>query len=353
MFRKLVAIFLPTSLGIVMVALVLTVGEIGAEEQGVGGIEINGLLWGDGDYLDYTRKGEAEAARGFLYIKSAGPDLLQVLVRVSYTVNDNVFSPTKTSYVRDIGFEEGYNLTLGWNPGHDIIDLVQTDQLQIFIRCGAGAGSWTYFWVQDLAYNNNETILPPYDWRSDQLGGDGIAEVSSDPTNHPVPPGGIVITSHSSLEYNLENSSWILITQTNKSPNAVAWMSPDVASRGLISLTIPPTDVNAITGIHEDYPFYLSTGPSPTDLYEWPLNYEMLLDTSACGANPVYLGVLSAHSSPSKDGNEDVPIPTAVTLSFVKILDSGPNQSVILVAAGLLAIATSMVLIRRRYYSKE
>jgi hypothetical protein len=39
MFRKLVAIFLPASLGIVMVALVLTVGEIGAEEQGVGALK--------------------------------------------------------------------------------------------------------------------------------------------------------------------------------------------------------------------------------------------------------------------------------------------------------------------------
>ena len=219
--------------------------------------------------------------------------------------------------------------------------LVQSDHLQIFIRCGQGAGSWTYFWVQDLAYNKNETLFPPYDWRSDQFGGDGFTEVSSDPTNHPVPPGGIVITSHSSLEYNLENSSHILVHETGQSPFAENWSSPDVATRGSISLTIPPTDVNAITGIHEDYPFYLSTGASSTDLYEWPLNYEMLLDTSACGANPVFVGVLSAHSSPAKGGQEDVPIPTAVTLSFVKIFDSGPNRSVILVAAGLLALATA------------
>jgi hypothetical protein len=118
-------------------------------------------------------------------------------------------------------------------------------------------------------------------------------------------------------------------------------------------LTFPPTDVNALTGVHEDYPFFVRTGLSPTDLFEWSVNYEMVLDDTACGSEPTFIGIPSAHNSPSKDGNEDVEIPTAVTLSFVKILDNGPNQSVILVAAGLLALATSMVLIRRRYYSKE
>jgi uncharacterized repeat protein (TIGR01451 family) len=101
------------------------------------------------------------------------------------------------------------------------------------------------------------------------------------------------------------------LNETGQSTNYNDWMSPDLSPKGTISVTIPPTDVNAIYGFHEDYPFYVSTGAAPIDLYEWAIVYEMALDLTACGSEDVYFGIPSAFNAPSKDGNEDVEIPAA------------------------------------------
>jgi hypothetical protein len=83
--------------------------------------------------MEYTTKSEALGSRGFLYTNRASSTTINVLVRVSYTVNDNIFSPTKTSYVANIGLEEGI-INLGWSPGHDILDL-SPNRRQRFDRC--------------------------------------------------------------------------------------------------------------------------------------------------------------------------------------------------------------------------
>jgi hypothetical protein len=361
MSKRYAFLLLPAFLGILLVALVLRVGDTGAEALAPG-FEINGLFWGDQDYQDYTLWSSALGDRGFLYLNRVAPDRLNVLVRMSYAVNDNVFSPTKTSYVADIGLEEGF-MDLGWNPGHDLQDLVSLDHLELFMRCGAGSEAWTYSWIQDLVYDANnanpELPDPNYDWRSDQFGPDslpgGVGVVSSDPINHPVPASGIIMTSHSSLEYNLENSSWIVINETGQSTNYNDWMSPDLSPIGTISLTIPPTDVNAMTEVHEDYPFFVSTGAAPTDLFEWSISYEMVLDISPCveAGEATYIGVPGAHNSPSKDGNEVVEIPTAIRLSEFRVGDYRPSAPLTFIAVGLLVMVTLAIMIRGLRQSKR
>jgi uncharacterized repeat protein (TIGR01451 family) len=299
---------IPLAIGLLLVATVLAVTRA---DHVSSTIDVNGLYWADGDHEVYILSSAALGDRGFLYVSPQSSSTVAVLVRVSFSVSDNVYSPTKTSYVADIGVAEGY-AGLGWDVGHDLPDLVGSDHLEIFMRCDDGNDAWAYSWIQDLVYdaNNNHPGLPnpDYDWRSDQHGPDGSTVVSSDPTNHPVPASGVVITSHSSLEHNLEASSWILSHETGQSTNYGDWMSPDVAPKRTLSLTVPPTDVNAVSGVHEDYPFFLATGAAPSDVYAWSVNYEMLVDTSACAGQPVYFGVPAAHNSPSKDGNEDVEI---------------------------------------------
>ena len=42
--------------------------------------------------------------------------------------------------------------------------------------------------------------------------------------------------------------------------------------------------------------------------WEWNMVYEMGLDVSVCGSSQIYLEVVSAHNSPVKTGDENVPI---------------------------------------------
>ena len=301
---------------IIGMMIVFTFMVVSASEMNMSDteIDINGLFWGDSDYLKYNLRSEAIGKRGYLYYTKRSDTTVDVLVRVDPYVNDNAFEPIKTSYIADIGLSEGYDL--GWNPGHDLNTLVGSEHLEIFMRCGTGNDAWTYSWIQDYVYDANQDP-PNYDWRSDQFGPDGSPEISNDPAGHPVPEEGIVLESHSSLEYNLENSSWFLVNETGVSNNYNNWQSPDLSPIGTISVTVPITDVNAVSGSHEDYPFFVQTGVEGTDLFEWAMIYEMTLDFSVCGSQPIYIGVPSAHNSPAKSGSEDVEIPTGEPIQTV------------------------------------
>jgi hypothetical protein len=164
---------------------------------------------------------------------------------------------------------DGYTQSVGWNAGHRLSDLIRTDAIEMFMEC-------------------------------DTMGDDGAAVSSS--TGSDIPVSGIILTSHSSLEYNLENSSWII---NQASPNPYAWTSLDVNGDNTISIVDDPDDITSITGMHEDYPFFLSTGASPTDLYEWAISYEMALDVSHCTPSEAVIGVASIHNSPEKGADAD------------------------------------------------
>jgi hypothetical protein len=331
MNQKKLKLFIPFLVGPILVFLLLFTLDAKAE---VTDIDINGLYWGDGDYQEYTLRSESPGGRGFIYADRVSADRIYALVRVSYSVNDNAFKPVKDSYIESVG----------WNPPHSLSSLIGSDHLAMFMECGDDRWEWK----QDLLYDFNESdpVLPDpvYDWRSDQFGPDGAAVTSS--TGAAIPPSGIVIESNSSTEYVLENSSWILSDQWSNSTNYNDWMSLDLDPLGTISKTVPITDVNAITGVHEDYPFYRSTGAAPNDLFEWEVSYEMILDVSHCGSEAVYLGADSAHNSASKDGDEDVEIPTAINLVSFSVDFSEPSRlPALLVGAGLLVVLVVLALI--------
>jgi hypothetical protein len=243
-------------------------------------IEINGLFWGDEDYMEYNFVSDFDSGRAFLYQKLVDSGTMYVLVRVSYETNDNAFSPNTD-----------YTASVGWNDGHLLSDLIETDYLEMFMECG----SHRWEWRQDLIYNSGGPG-EPFEWRSDTMGDDGV-EVYS-PTDSVIPTSGIITALHSSLEYNLENSSWML-NQAGTDPDY--WTSPDINEINSISIVEVPHDINTITGEHEDYPFFLSTDSSSTDLYEWAISYEMSLDVSHCNPNEVVIGVANIHNSPSKN----------------------------------------------------
>ncbi len=332
--RKIIQSIIPLFLGIILVSLVMVVGSVGAEVDALD-IQINGLYWADDDYKDYAFISESEPdGRGFLYANNVGPNTVYALTRVSYKANDNAFSNDKS-----------YTGSVWWNSKHPLSSLIQSDHLAMFLECDTADGPHTFEWLQDLVYDADPGT--GYDWRSDVDGPDGSAVSSS--TGGVIPASGIVITSHSSTEYNLENSSWAAGQEALGPGNPDLWTSLDLAPLGTISTTDPLTDVTAVTGVHEDYPFFRSTGAAPGDLWEWEISYEMVLDVSHCEPGTVRIGSNSAHNSPPKDGEEDIEIPTAISLNSVTAAATN-NWAIIAVAGfGFLMITTGVVLrINRR-----
>ena len=339
MHHLIIRVLTPIFIGLFLVVLVFVAATVEADESG-GSIDLNGLYWGDGDYLDYNFKSQTETDdRGFLYVNQAGPGQLYVLVRVGWMGNDNAFSLNKPN-------QDPYLASVGWQNPHDLGRLIGSDHLELWLECGTGEPAPRWTWIQDLLYDAD--LGPGYDWRSDFTGPDG-APVTS-PTGDDIPPSGIVITSYSSLEYNMKNSSWIFSQQAIYPNNPVQWMSPDLDPLGTISTTSPMTDVNAITGIHEDYPFFVSTGSSPSDLFEWEISYEMLLDVSHCGEDSIFIGVSSAHNSPPKEGPEDIVIPTAIRLTSASAKAGGSDLTPIMLGSAtfLLVSATVVLIFLRR-----
>jgi hypothetical protein len=227
--------------------------------------------------MDYGFVSEVDGGRAVLYQAAVDSNTVHVLVRVKYTSNDNAFSPNA----------DGYTQGVDWNRGHRLSDLIRTDAIEMFMVCGSDRWEWR----QDLIHNF--AGLGEFDWRSDTMGDDGAPVSGSS--------NGIIVTSHSSLEYNLENSSW-MINQASLDP--YDWTSPDVNGDNTIS-TVDPDDISSITGLHEDYPFFASTGALLTDLYEWAINYEMTLDVSHCSSGEAVIGVASIHNSPEKGPDAD------------------------------------------------
>ena len=129
--RQLSRLLPMVTIGILMVLFVFIVAGAEAEESATG-VELNGLFWGDGDYLDYHFYSESEPGeRGYIYIKEAGPNMLYTLVRVSWMANDNAFSPSKPN-------QAPYLASVGWHNPHDLGRLVGSDHLSVYMECGAG-----------------------------------------------------------------------------------------------------------------------------------------------------------------------------------------------------------------------
>jgi hypothetical protein len=201
--------------------------------------------------------------RGTLYYRLDGATLY-VAVVVSETVNDNVFGMNRvdTSYLQ----------SANWNAVHTAGRLIGSDHVELTLECGAN--SWD--WFQDYVYDPNGDYDPNgQDWLSDPYGPDGNGN----------PPPGLVTAS--SLQWNFNNTTWDL-TLGNTRSGIEQWKSPDLGTIGDVTDDGWPT---------------FRTAPD----WEWAMVYEMSINVSACGSDAISIRPVSAHNSPSKDGDEDIP----------------------------------------------
>lgn len=340
MKRSLMILVVPVLLGLALVTLLAAVATAAPPAPGPAGIQVNGLYWGDGDYTEYEFKSESlPATRGYIYAKVISPTQAAILVRLGAGVNDNAFQEVADGYVQSVGWD----VDLGAETSaHRFKHLEKSDEITMTIECGANKYQWTQELLDSDKYAHN--------WASPVKDFTVISGT--------VPAGGtVIIESHSSTEYNLLHSSWISVNQVISAglTNAEEWMSPDLPPMGTISITVPYDDIEAMTQVHEDYPFFMSTGPEASDLWEWSISYEMLLDTTVCAGEPINAGVSAAHNSPSKSLPPDVYIPTAIEIDEFSAGDVGGANSLLTLAAGgvLLLLVLSALLLKRANTTKN
>ncbi|MFN2187657.1 MAG: hypothetical protein ACK2T3_02720, partial [Candidatus Promineifilaceae bacterium] len=292
--------------------------------------------WGDGDYEEYYPiSGSTSGGQGTLYGAMISPTLGAVLLNVNYTLNDNAINPQFDSYLASVG----------WTQHHGLKALERSDQATFALECGPNK----YEWEHNLLEGNRAG--PVYGWHSPidnfkVLSGTEL--LASD----------LILESHSSSEYNVLHSSWISVNQiiSNSLQNSEQWVSPDLEPFGTISSTIYP-DIVAMTQVHEDYPFFMSTGDDPSDLWEWEISYEMLVDTSVCEGYGISVEVVSGHNSPDKGGGDIIipPVPfftpTALELENVSIADS--NALLMYAVFGFVILSAVTLLVRKRKQAKR
>ncbi len=225
---------------------------------------VNGLFYGDGDNETYSLLGSALDGRGSTYYVLDG-DILYIAVVVSYDVNDNVFGQNKV--------DNTYTDSANWAK-HDFKALYNSDHVELELT----DGSTTYTWMQDYIYDADYDKDPSEaDWLSDYSGNDGSG----------TPPPQI--TSASSLSYNLNYGTWDMTLGGTRNDWA-SYKSIDSDS---------DDDVN-----DEGWPYYNSYYN-----WEWSMVYEMSFNVSGMDIPNTTLEVISAHNSPPKYGDPDVPIP--------------------------------------------
>lgn len=247
---------------------------------------VNGLFYGDGDDSRYNLYAE-NPGRSALYYYLDGTTLYAALV-ISSSVNDNVFGVKKCNPPASAP-DKDYLASAGWCPGpaHDVNDLIASDHSVWVFACGGI--SWT--WQQDYAHDADDDLdASEADWISDPFCTPGPRCAAAG-----TPPPGF-ITSASSLQWNLNHhapatSTWDVTLGGNRAYSG--WKSPDDQEW--------PVSDNDVTD--EGWPTYDTVHD-----WEWAMVYEASMDISHCSGAPFTLWPVSGHNSPSKDGEENVPL---------------------------------------------
>jgi len=238
---------------------------------------VNGLFYGDDDVYRYTLVATALGGRGSIYYHLNG-DMLYLAIVVNSSVNDNVFGSNS--------MDRNYLDSANWN-NHNAKHLLNSDNVELRLF---DEGSNDYQWEQDYCYDADGDRDPnEADWLSDPYGADGGG----------TPPPGLTATA-SSLQYNLNNSPWdVTLGGTRNTPDT--WKALDEDGDG---------DVR-----DEGWPTYNNTFD-----WEWSLVYEMSINVSGWDKANITVEVVSAHNSPAKDGDPDVPIPPTKIPEFSEII---------------------------------
>jgi hypothetical protein len=244
---------------------------------------VDGRFFHSGDINRYFYLGPTTQTRGTIYYRLEGSDLFLAIV-VSEAVNDNVFGMK--------GADGAYLRSADWSAVHTAGRLIGSDHLEISLQCGASSWQWfqDYLYDPTVVYNPNPAPgLNP--WLSGPAGPDGGG----------TPPPGLLETA-SSMQWNFNHSTWDE-TLAGTRIGAEQWKSPDLGTIGDIS--------------DDGYPTF-RTAPD----WEWAMVYEMRIDVSACAGDRITVWPVSAHNSPSKDGEEDIPFDPVDLLDFGDAPDS-------------------------------
>jgi len=277
-------------LALIIGLLSATLTVIPTAEAAAGTPPVNGLYFGDGDEANYYFLMGGTSGRGDVYYNLTG-NTLYVLMLVDEGVNDNVFGWSKKHDP-----DRAYVESAGWGQEHTANKLIGSDHLEAGVSCG----DLSWQWSQDYVYRSG--YLPPKlaqnipfqtDWLSDPYGSDGGG----------TPPPGL-IASASSMQWNFNNTEWDYTLDWARIGNK-QWKSPDVDG-----------DDDVAT---DGWPGYNSAVK-----WEWPMVYEMAidLDASGCESYPLMVQIFSAHNSPPKSGDEDLPIPPVALIDYSDAPDS-------------------------------
>jgi len=248
---------------------------------------VNGLFYGDGDVSNYYYLSE-DPGRGSIYYNLIG-GILYIAVVVNESVNDNVFADkgnaSDITYLQRAGWQTASN---GYK-GHTAKELIGSDHLEFKLTIGSNSWEWSQDYIYDM---DNDKDPYEADWVSDPWDHDGGG----------VPPPGF-IKSASSLQWNLNNATWDVTMgdPDRNDSNHGKWKCEKLKS--------PVDSHNNAT--YMGWPTY-----NETYQWEWAMVYEMSIDVSAYSGLPFNFEVVSAHNSPSKDGNSNVPIPPADLLDY-------------------------------------
>jgi hypothetical protein len=263
---------------------------------------VNGLFYGDGDYLSgrYEIVGYSPPlttgvrTRATMYRDRDASGWLYFALVVDRSVNDNVFGNVSNNQP-----DRAYLDTAGWGSAkHDFGQLWGSDHMMFKMSCISPTQVFTWYHGYIYAEGNasNPTRLGP--WLSGP--GDGS-------TGGGNPPPTLV--SASSLMWNMNKAVWD-VTLGGARTEYNTWKSP--ATNGAADTSVidelgyPPPGVQYTDNITFN----------KTYSWEWPLVYEFAFYwPEVCNIPPAFdLLVIGAHNSPSKDGDEDVPL--AVDLAY-------------------------------------
>lgn len=256
---------------------------------------VDGLFYGPAGYPDssnYIFLAENPGLASIYYYLDGAT--LYIAVVVQRNANDNVFGITGGG----AGSDQAYLQSAGWNgngANHRFNQLPASDHLEFQLTCDGGAIDET--WIHGYVYDTDNDSDPA---EADWLSGPADPSIGSPP-----PTAVTLIDTASSLMWNLNNyasggsPAWD-ITLGGIRNSGTTYKSP--ASGGAAD-----TDVTDEVGYPAD-----TTQPITFDIthgWEWPLVYEFSVDVTNCGGTPIAVNVISAHNSPAKEGEEDVPVP--------------------------------------------
>lgn len=252
---------------------------------GLGGTPtVNGLFFGDGDYLNYPSTPYATSTGGSeLYVTVQDQTLFLALV-VDRLVNDNVFSPKAN---------KEFTQSAGWNSHREAKRAIDSEFASFTLTLGSGTNEQGWAWQQGTAggqgtLGNNNTNE---NWISDETVSGGLG----------TPPPGLV--SDGSTAWNLRHYA----ERVNDGIDPGWSMGTPNDSRDWWSPIVNPGNYTSTINAAEGYPATGQITYSSTYEWEWPLVYEWSLDLSGFDETPIFVVTGISHHSPAKNDSENDP----------------------------------------------